>query len=176
MSAYFTALCEAMAELGKDPRTVFMGQAVACEGTAMSKTFKDVPREKLIELPVFEDTQMGMAIGASLNGEIPICCFPRINFLLLAMSQLVLHLDKMATYSRGEHRPIVIVRTSIGSCSPMNPGEQHLGNYTEAIAEMLDHMDVVELHRAEDIVQAYREALLVSDRPTLLVEQMHLYN
>jgi pyruvate/2-oxoglutarate/acetoin dehydrogenase E1 component len=174
MIGYFDALCEAMGELGKDPRTIFMGQAVAYEGTAMSKTFRDVPREKLFELPVFEDCQLGMAIGASLNGEIPICCYPRINFLLLAMSQLVLHLDKMAAYSRGEHKPVVIVRTSIGSDHPMNPGEQHLGEYTGAIANMLDHVHVRELFKPEDIRPAYLAALSRSG-PSLLVEHMEYY-
>jgi pyruvate/2-oxoglutarate/acetoin dehydrogenase E1 component len=174
MIGYFDALCEAMGELGKDPRTIFMGQAVAFEGTTMSKTFRDVPREKLFELPVFEDTQMGMAIGASLNGEIPICCYPRINFLLLAMSQLVLHLDKMATYSRGEHKPVVIVRTSIGSDRPMNPGVQHLGDYTGSIRDMLDYVHVRELFKPADIVPAYRLALQMG-RPTMLVEHMDLY-
>ena len=171
---YFDELCNAMDLLARDPRTIFMGQAVEYAGTAMSKTFKSVPREKLFEMPVAEDFQMGMAIGCALNGEIPVCCYPRINFLLCAINQLVLHLDKIPTYSRGQYAPIVIIRTSIGNSYPLNPGAQHLGDYTNAIAGMLSDVRVSRLSLPEDIVPAYQKALN-ADRPTLLVEQMGKY-
>ena len=38
---------------------------------------------------------MGMSIGLALNGYIPITCFPRFDFLILAFNQLVNHLDKI---------------------------------------------------------------------------------
>ena len=64
-----------------------------------------MPSKKKIETPVFEDAQMGMSIGLSLEGFIPITCFPRFDFLILAMNQLVNHLDKIRFMSRGEMRP-----------------------------------------------------------------------
>ena len=51
--------------------------------------------EKRIELPVFEETQMGMTLGMALNGSVPISIFPRWNFLILATNQIVNHLDKI---------------------------------------------------------------------------------
>src|SRR5260221_5260806 len=98
---YFDELSAMMNKIASIPNSVFIGQAVACPGTAMSRTLENVPADKKIELPVFEDTQMGMAIGLSLRGLLPVCVFPRWNFLLLAMNQLVLHLDKLPIYSRG---------------------------------------------------------------------------
>jgi pyruvate dehydrogenase E1 component beta subunit len=161
-----------MAMLAEDPRTVFMGQAVACEGTAMSKTFRDVPVDRLVELPVAEDMQMGMAIGASLAGLRPVCCYPRINFLLLAINQLVLHLDKLPLYSN--YRPRVIVRTSIATPEPLHPGEQHLGDFTDAIRNMLRTVKVVRLEVPDQIAQEYRAAA-ARDGSTLLVERMGRY-
>ena len=49
---------------------------------------------KKIELPVFEDVQMGLSTGLALQGFIPITCYPRFDFLILAMNQLVNHLTK----------------------------------------------------------------------------------
>lgn len=161
-----------MAMIAEHPRAVFMGQAVACEGTAMFKTLRDVPMGKRVELPVFEDCQMGMATGAALNGDLPICIYPRINFLLLAMSQLVLHLDKLPLISG--YQPKVIVRTAIATRHPLDPGPQHLGDFTDAIAYMLDTVRVVSLRAAVQIVPEYRRAM-ERGCSTLLVEQMELY-
>lgn len=174
MSAYFDELCNAMGMLAKSPRAVFMGQAVACEGTGMFRTLRDVPMEQRVELPVAEDMQMGMAIGAALNGDLPVTIYPRINFLLLAMSQLVLHLDKLPIYSCGGFRPRVIIRTAIATPEPLDPGPQHLGDYTEALRSMLDTVRVVHLDDADMIMPKYRAAL-DRDGSTLLIERTELY-
>lgn len=172
MSAYFEALCKAMEMLAAHPRAVFMGQAVAYEGTAMSHTLRNVPLKQRVELPVVEDMQMGLAIGASLNGDLPICIYPRWNFLLLATSQLVLHLDKLPLYSG--YRPKVIIRTAVATNDPLNPGPQHLGDFTYAYIMMLHTVKVVELWNADEIVPAYEKAMN-HEGSTLLVEQTHLY-
>ena len=52
---YFDEMCRAMEYLAQDPRVFFLGQAVACPGTAMSNTLKHVSRDKLLELPVAEE-------------------------------------------------------------------------------------------------------------------------
>ena len=98
---YRTELTRAMTLLGQDPRTIVMGQAVAFPGTGMTATFAGVPKDQLLELPVAEDMQLGMAIGMSLAGYLPICVFPRWNFLLAATDQLVNHLDKLPLYGNG---------------------------------------------------------------------------
>ena len=80
--------------LGKKRNTIFIGQAVEVPGTAMFNTLIDVPKKKLLELPVAEEMQMGMSLGLAMDGNIPISIFPRWNFLLLATNQLINHLDK----------------------------------------------------------------------------------
>ena len=42
-----------------------------------------------------EELQMGITTGLALNGSIPVSIFPRWNFLMLAMNQLINHLDKI---------------------------------------------------------------------------------
>ena len=37
-------------------------------------------KKKKIEMPVFEDVQMGLSLGMALNGYVPISCFPRFDF------------------------------------------------------------------------------------------------
>lgn len=174
---YFKELKRSMEFLAAHPKTVFIGQAVAVPGTGMSNTLKDVAKEKLIELPVAEEMQMGMANGMALEGSIPISIFPRWNFLLLAVNQLVSHLDKMTLISNGGFCPKVIIRTSIGSERPLHPQHQHVGDFTEAFRLMCPHIDVVRLDESDQIFPAYRNALERSDgRSTLLVEHGDYYN
>ena len=65
---YFDELKRSMTWLGQQENTLFLGQAVAYPGTGMTNTLTEVSKDKLIEMPVNEDMQMGMTIGMALNG------------------------------------------------------------------------------------------------------------
>ncbi len=177
MNTYVTELTKAMKYLSEDPKTIFMGQAVAVPGTIMSPTLVDVPAEKKIELPVAEDMQMGMSLGWALNGFVPVSIFPRWNFMLLATGQLVNHLDKIKEMSRGGYQPKVIIRTGIGATGPLNPQCQHLGDFTDAIRLMLTNIEVIRLDEPEQIFPAYEKALNRTDgMSTIVVEWGDRYN
>ena len=66
--------------LASHGNTLFLGQAVAVPGTAMSNTLKTIDSKKLIELPIAEEMQMGMTIGLAMDDYVPISIFPRWNF------------------------------------------------------------------------------------------------
>ncbi len=166
-----------MEMIAQDERSFFIGQAVACPGTAMTTTLKNVPREKLLELPVAEEMQMGMSIGLALAGHIPVSIFPRWNFLLVGTSQLVNHLDKLSIMSNGGYKPKVIIRTGIGSVRPMHPQFQHVGDYTEAFRLMCPNVEIIRLEEPEDIFPAYKKSLEREDgKSTILVEYGDYYN
>jgi pyruvate/2-oxoglutarate/acetoin dehydrogenase E1 component len=168
---YFDELKRSMEYLAADPRVVFMGQAVAVPGTAMSNTLKGVDPSRLIELPVAEEMQMGMTTGMALAGQVPVSIFPRWNFLLCGMSQLVNHLDKVQAMSEGGFKAKAIVRTGVGSERPLHPQHQHVGDYTDAVRSMCKTVEVIRLDEPEDIFPAYQRALMRDDgRSTLLVE------
>ena len=174
---YFDELKRSMNYLAQDPRTIFMGQAVAVAGTAMTNTLKEVPTDRLIELPVAEEMQMGMTTGMALTGLVPVSIFPRWNFLLAAINQLVNHLDKVQVMSNGGYKAKAIIRTGIGSERPLHPQYQHVGDYTEAIQAMCTTIEVIRLTEASDIFPAYEKALLRDDgRNTILVEYGDFYS
>ena len=173
---YFDEIKSSMEWLARDPRTVFIGQAVEVPGTAMSNTLKDIPIERRIELPVAEELQMGMTIGLALQGQVPVSIYPRWNFLLLAANQLVNHLDKLGVMSNGGFQPRVIIRTSIGSQRPLHPQFQHIGDFTDAFRLMCTTVEVIRLDEPAQIVPAYKRALLRDDgQSTLLVEWGDFY-
>jgi pyruvate/2-oxoglutarate/acetoin dehydrogenase E1 component len=174
---YFDELSRAMEWLAQDPRVMFIGQAVACPGTAMSNTLKKISKDRLIEMPVTEELQMGMSSGLALTGQVPVSIFPRWNFLLLAVNQVVNHLDKFHLMSNGGFRPKVIIRTGIGSVRPLHPQHQHIGDFTEAFRLMCGNIDVIRLEEPQDVFPAYQRALEREDgKSTIVVEYGDYYN
>lgn len=172
---YKEEVIRSMEMLGREERVIFLGQTVEYKGSAIFGSMGDVDKNKRIELPIMEDSQMGMAIGLSLMGFIPVSIYPRFDFLICAMNQLINHLDKIEEMSDGEFKPKVIIRTQIGGTSPIYPGVQHCSDYTEGLKKILKEVDVIKLERVEDILPAYLRAL-ESDRSTLLIEVGDLYN
>lgn len=172
--SYYTELTRAMELLCADPRTVFLGQTVAYPGTGITGTLKNVPASKLLEVPVAEDMQMGMATGIALDGEIAVSIYPRWNFLLLAANQLVNHLDRLPLYSHGGYNPRVIVRVAVPSVRPLDPQAQHDGDFTQEFFSMCKTVQFFNLRRTDEILPAYEYALH-HEGATLLVEHVGLY-
>ena len=174
---YFDELKKAMLYLAKNEKTIFIGQAVEAPGTAMSNTLNEIDMSKRIELPVAEEMQMGITIGFALNGCIPISIYPRWNFLLLAMNQLINHLDKINIMSNNGFKIKTIIRTGIGSQRPLHPQYQHIGDFTEAVKKMCTSIEVIKLNEPKDIFPSYQKALTRKDgKSTILVEYGDYYN
>jgi len=161
--------------LNKHPKTIFIGQAIEYKGTALTHQVKNFPKEKLLELPVAEEFQAGIALGLALDGYIPVSMYPRMNFIILAMNQIVNHLDKWEAMSMGQSRPKIIMKAVVGSEHPLDPGHQHKANYAECFRSACTNIDVVELLYPHHVFPAYQKAL-ESDRSTLIVEHGDLYN
>jgi pyruvate/2-oxoglutarate/acetoin dehydrogenase E1 component len=174
---YFDELKRSMEFIASKENTLFVGQAVEYEGTAMSNTLQEVESKKLFELPVAEEFQMGASIGLAMGGFIPVSIYPRWNFLILAANQLITHLDKMREISNGGFSPKVIIRTGIGSERPLHPQHQHIGDFTDAFKILLKHINVVRLEEPEEIFPSYKEALEREDGvSTLLIEYGDYYS
>ena len=174
---YKSELIRSMSYLGKKKDTIFIGQSVLYSGNAIYNTLTKVPASKKIELPVFEDVQMGMSTGLALNGHVVITCFPRFDFLICAMNQLVNHLDKIRTMSRGEMRPKVIIRTSIGSKNPLNGGPQHTQDYTKEMKQILKEIKVIYLNKPENILSSFKKAYEDKEfNSYLFIEHGDFYN
>jgi pyruvate/2-oxoglutarate/acetoin dehydrogenase E1 component len=171
---YKDELDAAMEWLGTKPNTVFMGQAIGFSGHAISNTMAKVPQDKRVELPVFEELQMGIATGMALEGWVPVTCYPRFDFFILGLNQLVNHLDKIQDMSQGDMKPKVIIRVAVGSKLPFSAGPQHTQNHTEAMRQMLTEVNVVELTEPEQIFDAFCDAYN-SDKSTLIIEHSEYY-
>ena len=171
---YLDALTEAMKLSMEDEKTIFIGQQIVYYGNPMSKTIEGLPKERMIETPVMEETQMGMTVGLAMTGHQVISFYPRWDFVILAANQLINHLDKLEVMSDGEWRPNVIVRVGKGSDKPLDPGHQLKADYTDAFKQMVTNCTIEKLDTAEKILPAYKKALSEGGIH-ILVEYPELY-
>ncbi len=164
-------LSKAMLRLAAIPGCLFVGQGVRFGGVATSKALEGVPAEQLVEFPVAEDLQLGFCVGLALRGFLPVCVFPRMDFMLRAADQLVNHLDKLEAMTAGAFRPKVIIRTRVGQRRPLDAGPQHTQNHCEALGLMLTSVVVEEIEYLTDVEPAYKVAA-EHKRSVIVVENL----
>ena len=164
-------LNQAMLLLASQPNALFIGQNVGYDGNVVFKHLNGVSWKQRLELPVCEELQMGMSIGLALKGILPISIYPRMDFVVLALNQLVNHLDKLPVMSKGDYQPKVIIRTKVGARKPLNAGPQHTQDHTEAFRLMLTTVTVAKITEPAYILPTYQAAI---DRlgSTLIVEAL----
>ena len=169
---YKIALTKAMSDLSKLDETIFIGQQIVYAGNPMSTTLTDVPKEKMIEVPVMEETQMGMSLGLAITGKTVISFYPRWDFLISAANQLINHIDKFELMT--EKKVNILIRVGKGANIPLDPGHQHKANYLDEFKSMCPNIEFHDLKTKVDVELAYKYAM--SGGVHVLVEYPELYN
>lgn len=127
MCSYGDALREALQqEMQRDERVFLMGQGIddfkGFYGTTkgLAERFGS---QRVFDTPLAEDGMTGVAIGAALAGMRPVHMHIRMDFLLLAMNQLVNIAAKSSYMYGGQVSVPLVVRTVIGRS--WGQGAQH---------------------------------------------------
>jgi len=154
LSPYKDELTKAMTFLAEKEDTIFIGQQIVYAGNPMSTTLTEVPKEKMIEVPVMEETQLGMSLGMAITGKTVVTFYPRWDFIVSATNQLVNHLDKFQLMT--EKKVNIIIRLGKGSDKPLDPGHQHKGNYFEEFKSICKNIEFHDLKTPNDIELAYK--------------------
>jgi pyruvate/2-oxoglutarate/acetoin dehydrogenase E1 component len=171
---YKDALTNSMKFLGEQNDTIFIGQQVLWAGNPMGTTLGNVPKDKMIEVPVMEESQMGMSLGMAMAGDFVITFYPRWDFLICATNQLVNHVDKISLMSNGSWKPNMIIRLGKGSDKPLDPGHQHRGNYIEEFKSMCPNITFWDLKDHKTIEKVYH-LCYESGGINVIVEYPELY-
>lgn len=156
LSPYKDALTDAMTFLGQKDNTIFIGQQIVYAGNPMSTTLTNVSKEKMIELPVMEETQMGMSLGLSMTGKTVISFYPRWDFIVSATNQLVNHVDKYEIMTGKKAN--ILIRLGKGSDVPLDPGVQHKNSYFNEFKSMCPNINFHNLTETDNIYETYINA------------------
>jgi len=170
---YKIALTKVMSDLAKLDETIFIGQQIIYAGNPMSTTLTDVPKEKMIEVPVMEETQMGMSLGLAITGKTVISFYPRWDFVISAANQLINHVDKYELMTGKKVN--ILIRVGKGANVPLDPGHQHKANYINEFKTMCPNIEIHDLKTWQDVELSYKYAI-ENGGVHVLAEYPELYN
>lgn len=164
-------ITKAMFELGKRDDTYFIGYNLAY-GSKCYGTMNDVPRDKILEMPIAEYLMTGIACGMSMVELQPVLVFERHDFTLMAMDQLKNHIDMIPRMSGGQFKLPLLIRSIVGSKTPLHPGPQHCQDYTNVFRGMFDTIKIIE------VTPSYSHEIYLRDydHPVMFIEKREDYN
>ncbi len=168
------ALSKGLREALRDERVFIMGQDVASYGGAYSVTkgfLEEFGPERIVDVPIAESVTVGAALGAAMGGMKPIVEIMTINFMLLAMDQLVNHAAKLRYMSNGQIEVPLIIRTVTGGGAQL--GATHSQNFEGWLASV-PGLKVVAPSTPYDALGLLRSAVNETD-PVIIAEHAQLY-
>jgi len=115
---YSWAVREALAEeMERDPRVILLGEDIGRYGGAFKVTEGLIDRfgpDRVRNTPISENTIVGVATGAAVCGLRPVAEIMFMDFMTLAMDQLVNHAAKYRYMYGPQARVPLVVRTPAG--------------------------------------------------------------
>lgn len=175
VATYVEALLEAhRIAMRADDGVVVMGQGVDDPGGIFGSTLdlhKEFGPHRSFDMPLSEESITGIANGMALAGMRPIVVHARIDFLLLAMNQIVSHAAKWRFMFGPENRMPVVYRAVIGR--GWGQGAQH----AQSLQAMFMHVPglAVAVPSSPYDVKGLLLAAVGGDRPVVFIEHRQLY-
>ncbi|CAN7245531.1 pyruvate dehydrogenase complex E1 component subunit beta [Pseudoduganella sp. LjRoot289] len=162
--------------LALDPTVLVLGEDVADpQGGGVFKCTSGLStkhgNDRVRSTPIAEQAIIGAAVGAALAGMRPVAEIMLMNFMTVAMDQIVNHAAKLRFMTGGQTHVPLTIRTATGA--GFGTGGQH-GDYLEAWFAHTAGLKVVAPSSPAD---AYGLLLscIFDDDPCIFIENMPLY-
>ncbi|MEK7062466.1 MAG: transketolase C-terminal domain-containing protein [Patescibacteria group bacterium] len=171
--SYTEAICEATEqEMARDSSVILLGQGVDYDRGLLGTTKGLVNKfgsKRVFDTPLSEDGMTGISIGAALAGLRPVHTHVRMEFLILAMNQLI-NIAAKARYMYGGAVTVpIVIRTLIGD----GWGAQHSQGLHSLFANIPGLKIVMPSTPYEAkgfLIQAIRD-----NNPVIFIEHFKLY-
>jgi pyruvate/2-oxoglutarate/acetoin dehydrogenase E1 component len=167
---YGEAIREALyKELESDKKVVLFGEDIRYNLYGYTGGLYEAFPDRVIDIPLMENTIVGMAIGASLRGLRPIVDLTVANFLYTAMDQIVNMASKLRAMNNYDV-PITIM------CAEMDGmGEQHSDSPHEMF-RMIPGLKIVTPATAQEAYSMLRDAIQDKDPVIYFSDRSKFYN
>lgn len=173
---YREALREALREEMTANEDVFLlGEDIAIYGGAFAVTLgllEEFGPERVRDTPISEAAIMGASVGAALAGMRPVAEMMFMDFVTIAMDQLVNQAAKIRFMYGGEQKVPLVLRLA-GGC-----GTGAAAQHSQSLEAWLVHvpgLKVVQPSTPHDAKQLLKSAIR-DDNPTVFIEHKLLYN
>lgn len=173
-TTYLQAITDALAEaMRADPRVFVLGEDVAEGGPwgATAGLAEEFGAERIRNTPISEAAICGIAVGAAQSGLRPVVEIMFIDFVTLALDQLVNQAAKAHFMSGGQLTVPLVLRTQGGA------GQRGGAQHSQSLEAWLTHipgLKVVMPSRAADAAGLLRAAI-ADPNPVVYVENKTLY-
>jgi pyruvate dehydrogenase E1 component beta subunit len=161
-------------ELMRDQRVFVMGEEVGVFDGAYKVTaglLDEFGPDRVRDTPISEEGFVGAGVGAAMLGERPIVEIMTLNFLLVAMDQVVNHAAKIGAMFGGEVRCPLVIRTPNGAGNQLTA--QHSQSFEGWFAATPGLKVVAPANPAD--AKGLLKAAIRDDDPVLVVENLVIY-
>jgi len=171
---YIDAIRGALGDsLADDPSVVVLGEDISVGGPfgATRGLIDDHGPWRVRDTPISEGAVMGLAVGAALTGLRPVVEVMFIDFITLAMDQLVNHAAKLRFMSGGALTVPLAVRAQFGASGGFG------AHHSQSLEAWFAHVPGIRVVAPGTPADAYASlrAAIQSDDPVLVLEHRGLY-
>jgi len=161
-------------EMTRDASVYVFGEDVALGGPfgVTQGLAEEFGANRVVNTPISEGTVMGLAIGAAVTGLRPVVEVMFVDFITLAMDQLVNHAAKLHYMSGGQLRVPLTVRVQGGVLAGFGA---HHSQSLEAWFLHVPGLKIVIPSNAADAKGLLKEAIR-DDNPVVFIEHRGLYS
>jgi pyruvate/2-oxoglutarate/acetoin dehydrogenase E1 component len=160
-------------EMSRDASVYLFGEDVALGGPfgVTHGLVEAFGKNRVVNTPISEGTVMGLAIGAALSGLRPVIEIMFIDFITLAMDQLVNHAAKLHYMSGGQLRVPLTVRVQCGISGTM--GAHHSQSLESWFLHVPGLKAVMPANAAD--AKGLLKSAVRDDNPVIFIEHRGLY-
>lgn len=161
-------------EMARDERVFLMGEEVGVfDGSykVSAGMLDEFGPDRVRDTPISEEGFVGAGVGAAMLGERPIVEIMTINFLLVAMDQVVNHAAKVGAMFGGEVRCPLVIRTPNGAGNQLTA--QHSQSFDGWFAGTPGLKVVTPASPAD--AKGLLKAAIRDDDPVLVIENLPIY-
>jgi acetoin:2,6-dichlorophenolindophenol oxidoreductase subunit beta len=161
-------------EMERDPSVFCIGEGIGERGGSYKVTEGLLARfgaNRVIDTPLSEAGFVGVGVGAAIVGQRPVVEMLFIDFLLLAMDQVINQAAKYRFMSGGEGRVPLVIRTQGGT------GNSLAGQHSQSLEALYSHipgLKVVMPSTPRDAKGLLKSAIR-DDDPVIFIEHKQLY-
>ena len=160
-------------EMSRDPSVYLFGEDIALGGpfgvtNGLAEAFG---KNRVVNTPISEGTVMGLAIGAATAGLRPVVEIMFIDFITLAMDQLVNHAAKLHYMSGGQLKIPLTVRVQCGISGTMG------AHHSQSLESWITHVPGLKVVMPSTPADAkgLLKAAIRDDNPVVFIEHRGLY-